>query len=415
MIFEERVANILQPFFLSIRQNDQLYFLIYIFAAEMITMQPSAEFAKAILLLEDGTYYEGRAAGKKGTATGEICFNTGMTGYQEVFTDPSYFGQILVTTHVHIGNYGILADEVESNHMQINALVCKSFIDEYSRPRADKSIQSYFEEQDRLCIFGIDTRAIVKHIRSKGAMNAIISNEDTDIESLKAKLKAVPSMEGLELASMVSTRVAYEVGNQNSKYRISALDFGIKTNILRCFTERGCHVKVFPAKSSMEDLLSFSPHGIFLSNGPGDPASMDYAVETIEKIVNADIPVFGICLGHHLLALSQGISTYKMHHGHRGINHPVLNIETGKCEITTQNHGFGVSPEEISKHLDKVEVTHVTLNDKTIEGLKVKGKPAFSVQYHPESSPGPHDSRYLFDHYLAVINEHQKTLSLQLN
>lgn len=378
-------------------------------------MQLGSGFEKAILLLEDGTYFIGKAAGKTGTATGEICFTTGMTGYQEVFTDPSYYGQILVTTHVHIGNYGIQSDEVESNHMQINALVCRSFVDEFSRPLADKSIQAYFEDQERLCIYGIDTRSIVKHIRSKGAMNAIISNEDTNIESLKAKLKKVPSMEGLELASVVSTRVPYEVGENNTGFRISALDFGIKTNILRCFTERGCHVKVFPAKSTMEDLLSFNPDGIFLSNGPGDPASMSYAVETIEKIVNADIPVFGICLGHQLLALSQGLSTYKMHHGHRGINHPVLNVVSGKCEITTQNHGFGVSPEEITRHAEQVAATHINLNDQTIEGMRVIGKPAFSVQYHPESSPGPHDSRYLFDHYLNVITEHQKVTSLQLN
>lgn len=378
-------------------------------------MPAPADIGKAVLLLEDGTFYEGKAAGKPGTATGEICFNTGMTGYQEIFTDPSYYGQILVTTHVHIGNYGVQGDEVESNHMQIDALVCKSFIDEFSRPLADKSIQAYFEDQDRLCIYGVDTRAIVKHIRSKGAMNAIISSEDTDIESLKAKLKKVPSMEGLELASIVSTRLPYEVGAENTEYRISALDFGIKTNILRCLTERGCHVKVFPAKSTLEDLMSFAPHGVFLSNGPGDPASMGYAIETIEKVVEADIPVFGICLGHQLLALSQGIKTYKMHHGHRGMNHPVLNVLTGKCEITTQNHGFGVSPEEIAKHADKVEVTHINLNDQTIEGLKVRAKPAFSVQYHPESSPGPHDSRYLFDHYLSVINEHQKALSFQMS
>ena len=378
-------------------------------------MQPGSGSDKAILLLEDGTYFEGKAAGKRGTATGEICFNTGMTGYQEIFTDPSYFGQILVTTHVHIGNYGCKAEEVESSHMQINALVCKSFIDEFSRPLADESIQVYFEGQDRLCIYGIDTRSVVKHIRSKGAMNAIISTEDTDIESLKEKLKAVPSMEGLELASIVSTSYPYEVGDPKSSHRIAALDYGIKSNILRCFVERGCHVKVFPAKSTIEDLLSFSPHGVFLSNGPGDPASMTYAIKTISQIVEADIPVFGICLGHQLLALSQGIGTYKMHHGHRGINHPVLNLQSGQCEITSQNHGFGVSPEEIAKHADKVEITHVNLNDQTIEGLKVKDKPAFSVQYHPESSPGPHDSRYLFDLYLAVINEHQKALSFHLN
>jgi carbamoyl-phosphate synthase small subunit len=370
---------------------------------------------RAILLLEDGTYFEGKAAGKLGMATGEICFNTGMTGYQEIFTDPSYYGQILVTTHIHIGNYGIKSEEVESNHMQINALVCKSFIDEFSRPIADQSIQAYFEDQDRICIYGIDTRSLVKHIRNKGAMNAIISSEEHDIEVLKAKLNAVPSMEGLELASRVSTQVPYEVGNNVSGFRISALDFGIKTNILRCLTDRGCHVKVFPAKSSIEDLLSFAPHGIFLSNGPGDPATMGYAIETIEKVVSADIPVFGICLGHQLLALSQGLNTHKMHHGHRGMNHPVLNLLTGKCEITTQNHGFGVSPEEIATHADKVEATHVNLNDQTIEGMKVKGRPAFSVQYHPESSPGPHDSRYMFDEYIAMIHHHHKTYSYQLN
>ncbi len=371
--------------------------------------------AKAILLLEDGTFFEGRAAGKSGTATGEICFNTGMTGYQEIFTDPSYYGQVLVTTHVHIGNYGAKDEEVESSHMQINALVCKSFIDEYSRPLADRSIQDFFEDHDRICIYGVDTRAIVKHIRSKGAMNCIISSEDLDIESLKRKLASVPSMEGLELASVVSTRVAYEAGDPNATYRISALDFGIKSNILRCFTERDCYIKVFPAKSSLEELLSFSPHGIFLSNGPGDPATMTYAIETIEKIVNADIPVFGICLGHQLLALSQGLSTYKMHHGHRGINHPVLNTLTGRGEITSQNHGFGVSPEEIEKNLDKIQITHRNLNDHTIEGIRIIGKPAFSVQYHPESSPGPHDSRYLFDEYLEVIRQQINTESYQLN
>ncbi|MEO6133187.1 MAG: glutamine-hydrolyzing carbamoyl-phosphate synthase small subunit [Saprospiraceae bacterium] len=366
-------------------------------------MRSDSAASAALLLLEDGLYFTGKAAGKPGTATGELCFNTGMTGYQEIFTDPSYFGQILVTTHVHIGNYGIKKDDVESGHMQINALVCKTFVDEYSRALADQSIQSYFENEGKLCIHGIDTRAIVRHIRSKGAMNAIVSSEETDIEILKQKLKEVPSMEGLELASMVSTRNAYEAGNPDSKYRISALDFGIKANILKCLTDRGCYVKVFPAKSSFEELMAFSPDGIFLSNGPGDPATMTYAIKTITRLVNSEIPVFGICLGHQLLALSQGIPTYKMHHGHRGINHPVLNLITGLCEITTQNHGFGVSPGEISKYSDIVNVTHVNLNDQTIEGLSVKGRPAFSVQYHPESTPGPYDSRYLFDDFISLI------------
>ncbi len=357
----------------------------------------------AILLLEDGMYFEGKAAGKGGTATGELCFNTGMTGYQEIFTDPSYYGQILVTTHVHIGNYGIKKSDVESGQMQINALVCKTFVDEYSRALADQSIQSYFENEGKLCIYGIDTRSIVRHIRSKGAMNAIVSSEITDIDVLKKMLQEVPSMEGLELASIVSTKFSYEAGDPNSKYRISALDFGIKANILKCLVDRGCHVKVFPAKSTFEEIMSFAPQGIFLSNGPGDPATMTYAINTITKLVNSNIPLFGICLGHQLLALSQGISTYKMHHGHRGINHPVLNMVSGLCEITTQNHGFGVSPSAVSEYSDRVDVTHVNLNDQTIEGLAVKGKPAFSVQYHPESSPGPHDSRYLFDQYISLI------------
>ncbi len=367
-------------------------------------MPPDITAPKAILLLEDGTHFEGRAAGKLGTATGEICFNTGMTGYQEIFTDPSYFGQVLVTTHVHIGNYGIKDVEVESDHVQINALVCKTFIDEYSRQLADRSIQAYFENQERLCIYGVDTRSIVRHIRSKGAMNCIISSEDLDLNSLKKKLKEVPSMDGLELASQVSTKEVYEVGDPNAMIKVSALDYGMKKNILRCLVDRGCHVKVFPAKASYEDLMSFKPHGVFLSNGPGDPAAMKYTHGVIKQVVDKDIPVFGICLGHQLLAQSQGIHTYKMHHGHRGINHPVLNKETGLSEITSQNHGFGVSPEAIAQRKDDILVTHVNLNDQTVEGIRVKDKRAFSVQYHPESSPGPHDSRYLFDTFVSMMN-----------
>lgn len=360
---------------------------------------------KAILLLEDGTHFVGKAAGKSGTATGEICFNTGMTGYQEIFTDPSYFGQILVATHVHIGNYGIRNEEVESNQIQIDALICRSFVDEFSRPMADESIQEYFQDENRICIYGIDTRSIVRHIRSKGAMNAIISSEDLDLESLKAKLKEVPSMDGLELASKVSTKEPYELGDPESFLRVSAIDYGIKKNILRCLVERGCRVKVFPAKASYEEVMSFQPHGVFLSNGPGDPAAMGYAHGMIKNIVDNGTPVFGICLGHQLLALSQGIPTYKMHHGHRGINHPVLNLVTGKGEITSQNHGFGVSPEALKEREDVIQITHMNLNDQTVEGIRLKNRPAFSVQYHPESSPGPHDSRYLFDEFVSLMTE----------
>lgn len=358
----------------------------------------------AVLLLEDGTYFRGRAAGIKGIGTGEICFNTGMTGYQEIFTDPSYFGQILVTTNAHIGNYGIKDAETESNNVQISGLVCKNFTDEYSRPLADSTIQNYFEKNNIVCIHQVDTRAIVRHIRDKGAMNCLISTDELDIEVLKEKCKEIPSMAGLELASKVSTKESYTQGDENSDIRIAVLDYGVKKNILNCMVERGAYLKVFPARTPVEELKSFNPDGYFLSNGPGDPAAMDYAVDTIKQLLKEDKPVFGICLGHQLLALANDIPTYKMHHGHRGINHPVKNLETGRCEITSQNHGFGVSPDVLEKS-DKVQITHLNLNDKTVEGIKVNGIDAFSVQYHPESSPGPHDSRYLFDDFISLVRK----------
>ncbi len=357
----------------------------------------------AILLLEDGTIFHGKAAGIIGTTTGEICFNTGMTGYQEIFTDPSYFGQILVTTNAHIGNYGTKNEETESKKIQIAGLVCKNFTYQFSRSQADQSIQKYFEQEQMVGIYDVDTRAIVRHIRDKGAMNAIISSEILDEKELKKRLKKVPSMDGLELASQVTTGEPYLFGNPKATYKVAALDFGIKQNILRSFAERDCYIKVFPAKTDYATLKAWEPNGYFLSNGPGDPAAMDYAVETSKAILADDQPLFGICLGHQLLALTVDIPTYKMHHGHRGINHPVKNLLSGRSEITSQNHGFGVSPEAIHANKDKVEITHVNLNDGTIEGLRVKGKKAFSVQYHPESSPGPHDARYLFDEFIKLM------------
>jgi carbamoyl-phosphate synthase small subunit len=366
---------------------------------------------EALLLLADGTLFRGKAAGKIGTATGEVCFNTGMTGYQEVFTDPSYYGQILVATNAHIGNYGTKDIDTESNNVKIAGFVCKNFTNEFSRPQADQSIQEYFEDEALVAISDIDTRALVRHIRDKGAMNAIISSEILDEEELKAKLAAVPSMDGLELASEVSTKEAYTLGKEDAKYRVAVLDFGTKQNILNNFLERDCYVKVFPAKTDFETLKAFNPDGYFLSNGPGDPAAMDYAVETVKKILQEDKVIFGICLGHQLLALALDIPTYKMHHGHRGINHPVKNVISGKCEITSQNHGFGVSPEAIERNLDRIEITHVNLNDQTIEGIKVKNKPAFSVQYHPEASPGPHDSNYLFDDFVQRIEENRQAVN----
>ena len=368
----------------------------------------------AVLLLEDGTVYHGSAAGMIGTTTGEICFNTGMTGYQEIFTDPSYFGQLLVTTNAHIGNYGTKNTESESQDIKIAGLICKNFTNEYSRKLADQSIQDYFEHQNLVGISNVDTRAIVRHIRDKGAMNAIISSEILDIAELKKILAKVPPMEGLELASKVSTDQSYNLGDPNSDFKVAILDFGVKRNILQCFTDRGCYLKIFPAKTSFEEVKAWNPDGYFLSNGPGDPASMDYAIATAKAMLTDDKPLFGICLGHQILALAVDIPTYKMHNGHRGINHPVKNLATGLCEITSQNHGFGVSPEAINANADKVDITHVNLNDDTIEGIRLKAHKAFSVQYHPEASPGPHDARYLFDEFINMMAE-EKGIEKQLN
>jgi len=356
----------------------------------------------AILVLEDGTVYHGKAAGKIGTTTGEICFNTGTTGYQEIFTDPSYYGQIMVTTNAHIGNYGVATEESESEQIQIAGLVCKNYNINYSRKMADSSIQNYFEEGNLVGISDIDTRSLVRHIRSKGAMNAIISSENLDIESLKALLSEVPSMDGLELSSQVTTKEPYFYGEEGAPTRIAVLDLGIKRNILRNFDDRQVYAKVFPAKTTFAEMEEWKPDGYFISNGPGDPSAMAYAIDTVKQIVDAERPMFGICLGHQILALANGIRTSKMHNGHRGINHPVKNIIANRCEITSQNHGFGVIADDI-KNSDKVEITHVNLNDESIEGIRLKGKKAFSVQYHPESSPGPHDSRYLFDDFIAML------------
>ncbi len=356
----------------------------------------------AILLLEDGTVYHGMSIGHIGTTSGEICFNTGMTGYQEIFTDPSYFGQLLVTTNAHIGNYGIKDQDIESKSIKIAGLIAKNFTNEFSRKLADASIQDYLSKEKVVGIHQVDTRAIVRHIRSKGAMNAIISSETTDVNELKKQLAEQPKMDGLELASIVSTKEAYSIGDPHAEFRVAVLDFGVKNNILQCFKALECYLKIFPAKTPLSEIKSWKPDGYFLSNGPGDPAPMDYAVELTKQLLEEDAPIFGICLGHQILGLALGLPTYKMHNGHRGINHPVINKTTGKCEITSQNHGFGLDPDAI-KASDKVEITHVNLNDETIEGLKVKGKKAFSVQFHPESSPGPHDSRYLFKEFIQQM------------
>ncbi|MCK5814399.1 MAG: glutamine-hydrolyzing carbamoyl-phosphate synthase small subunit [Flavobacteriaceae bacterium] len=359
---------------------------------------------KAILLLADGTIFEGKSIGIEGTAFGEICYNTGMTGYQEIFTDPSYYGQMMLATNAHIGNYGVNDDEVESDSIKIAGLVCRNFSFNYSRDRSNGSLEDYFEKQNLIAISDVDTRAVVRYVRDKGAMNSVISTDIENIESLKKQLAEQPNMEGLELASKVSTKKSYTVGEEGAKYKISVLDIGIKNNILRNLVKRGCFVKVFPYTATFEDLQSFNPDGYFLSNGPGDPTPLTGAQEVAKEIIKRDLPLFGICLGHQVIALANGIETYKMHNGHRGINHPVKNLITGKGEVTSQNHGFVVSLDSLKAN-DDFEMTHQHLNDDTVAGMKMKNKNCFSVQYHPEASPGPHDSSYLFDEFIENIKK----------
>ncbi|HIN38739.1 MAG TPA: carbamoyl-phosphate synthase small subunit [Flavobacteriales bacterium] len=366
----------------------------------------------ALLLLEDGTVFRGNAAGKIGTTSGELCFNTGMTGYQEIFTDPSYVGQILVAASPHIGNYGIHSNEVESESVKIAGLVCKKFSQPYSRASASTSIQNYFEDNGLIGISDVDTRAIVRQIRNLGAMNAIISSDGTDLQELKERLKKVPSMNGLELSSMVSTKKPYFLGIKNATYKVAVLDLGVKKNILRCLIDRDCFLQVFPVDTTINEIKRFNPDGIMLSNGPGDPSAMPDIVTNVKNYINSEIPIFGICLGHQIIALASGLSTYKMNNGHRGVNHPVKNLKTGKCEVTSQNHGFVVSREEAEKN-ECIEVTHIHLNDNTLAGFKIKEKNVFSVQFHPEASAGPNDSRYLFDEFISCMNDNNK-LSKQI-
>jgi carbamoyl-phosphate synthase small subunit len=358
----------------------------------------------AVLLLEDGTSFRGSAIGHIGTATGEICFNTGMTGYQEIYTDPSYFGQIVVNTTSHIGNYGTTDADQESDTPKINGLVINSFSEIFSRKTGECSLDDYLKKHETVGIADLDTRSIVRHIRSRGAMNAIISSEDKSIEDLKALLSKVPSMDKLELSSKVTTNQPYFLGSENANFKVAVLDLGCKKSIVKNLAARDVLCRVFPAKTSFEEMEQWSPDGYFISNGPGDPSVMEYASTTVRHILDKGKPLFGICLGHQILAVACGIGTYKMHHGHRGLNHPVKNLVSGKCEITSQNHGFAVNADDISAN-SNVILTHINLNDKTVAGIRLKDKPAFSVQYHPESSPGPHDSRYLFDDFVNLMKQ----------
>jgi carbamoyl-phosphate synthase small subunit len=356
----------------------------------------------AVLVLEDGTVFYGKKCGASGLTTGEIAFNTAMTGYQEVFTDPSYYGQCLVMATSHIGNYGVHINEIESGKCQVSGIIIKKFSDVASRMGGNGTLQQYLERDGVVGICDIDSRSLVRHIRKNGAMNCIISSTNLDIEALKLQLRDAPNMDGLELASKVACTEAYELGNAESEIRIAVLDFGIKQNILRCLTERGAFLKVFPLNISFSEIMNWNPNGFMFSNGPGDPSAMPKTIELMKELINTRIPSFGICLGHQLIGLSQGLKTEKMFNGHRGVNHPIKNMLTGKGEITSQNHGFVISKASIKENKN-IEVTHVHLNDHTVAGIRLLDKPVFSVQYHPEASAGPHDSRYLFDDFIAAI------------
>lgn len=358
---------------------------------------------RALILLADGTIFYGKSVGnKEGTAFGEVCFNTGMTGYQEIFTDPSYFGQLMIATNAHIGNYGANKDEVESDSIKIAGLICKNFSYNYSRPNAQLSLLEFLDQNKLFAISDVDTRALVSYIRDHGAMNAVISTDVDNIDGLKASLKEIPDMKGLELASKVSTQEPYFYGDEDATYKIAALDIGIKKNILRNLAKRDAYIKVFPYNSTFEEMNTWQPDGYFISNGPGDPEPLKNAIETAKKIIASDKPLFGICLGHQVVALANGVSTYKMYNGHRGINHPVINLGTSRGEITSQNHGFAINRKETEAHDDLI-ITHIHLNDDTVAGIRMKDKMVFSVQYHPEASPGPHDSDYLFDEFFEII------------
>ena len=360
---------------------------------------------KAFILLADGTIFHGKSIGSDGTSFGELCFNTGMTGYQEIFTDPSYNGQLMVMANAHIGNYGTNLTEVESNSVKIAGLICKNFSFNHSRYGNSKPLIDFLKESNIVTISDVDTRALVSYVRDNGSMNAVISTEDINkIEELKKSLKSVPNMNGLELASKVSTKESYFYGDENSQYKVAVIDLGIKTNILKNLAKRDCYMKVFPHTASYEDMSEWNPDAYFISNGPGDPEPLENPIKVAKKIIDENKPLFGICLGHQVIALANEIKTYKMHNGHRGINHPVINLKTGKGEITSQNHGFAIDRQQTENNKN-IEITHLHLNDNTIAGIKLKDKSCFSVQFHPEASAGPHDSSYLFDEFIEMINK----------
>ena len=360
----------------------------------------------AVLLLEDGRVFTGQSFGYVGQTIGEVCFNTGMSGYQEILTDPSYCKQIVTMTSPHIGNYGVNPEDNESEYIQVAGFAIKEETTVPSNWRSVQSIGDYLNEQKIVGIKSIDTRALTRHIRNQGAMNGIISSTIVNVERLKSKLSKAPSMNGLDLAKVVTTKKKFCWPNNNKKmyYKVAAIDYGIKHNILRLLEKNSCDVTVFPAQTNAKEIINFNPDGIFLSNGPGDPSAVTYGISMVKDLLGKK-PIFGICLGHQILALALGAKTFKLKFGHRGINHPVKNLQTGVVEITSQNHGFAVDLESLPSN---VIPTHINLNDNTSEGLRCKDIPAFSVQYHPESSPGPHDSRYLFHDFINMMKDAKK-------
>jgi len=356
---------------------------------------------KAILYLEDGLFFNGKSLGSLGETFGEVCFNTGMTGYQEILTDPSYAKQMIVMCSPHIGNYGTNDSDIESSKVYASGFIVKNESLSPSNWRSKNSLDSFLRSNKVIGIQDIDTRALTVHIRDNGAMRGIISTKDFDINSLKNKMKKVPSMEGLDLAKEVSRKKKTILCNvKNPKYKIAAIDYGMKSNIYDILLENHAEVSIFPASVSAKEILKYNPDGIFLSNGPGDPAAVSYGVNTVKELLGIK-PIFGICLGHQILALALDATTFKMKFGHRGINHPVKNLTTNKIEITSQNHGFAVNADSLKSN---IKVTHTHLNDDTIAGIACEDIQAYSVQYHPEASPGPHDSRYVFDNFFKMMD-----------
>jgi len=357
--------------------------------------------SKAILVLEDGRTFHGASFGAQGETFGEMVFNTSMTGYQEILTDPSYAGQVVCMTYPLIGNYGVNETDVESRRPWVEGFVVREASRIHSNWRATKSIDDYLKEHDIVGIEHVDTRALVRHIRDKGAMRAGISSVETEPKALLERVLAYPDMKNRELASAVTVEDAFNYSPPSeAKFHVVAYDFGVKTNSLREFAKYGCRITVVPAGTTAEEILALEPDGIFLSNGPGDPASMKGVIDEIKKLAESQVPMFGICLGHQLIGEAFGAQTYKMKFGHRGGNQPIKDLTTGKVEITSHNHGFAVDAESLPA---EVEVTHINLNDKTVAGLRHKKLPIFSVQYHPESAPGPHDSEYLFRRFIELM------------